>query len=103
MLTLFILNHEIAGATHSKLPAVISVRDSADVSFLHRTAQSEQSLNAVHQKEEGAGQEGRENATGGMQSHYLGPGIEMLYLHEIQYSLVVNHNDYIITLPKYEP
>ena len=51
----------------------------------------------------GAGQEGRENATGGMQSHYLGPGIEMLYLHEIQYSPVVNHNDYIITLPKYEP
>lgn len=51
----------------------------------------------------GAGQEGRENGTGGMQSHYLGPGIEMLYLHEIQYSLVVNHNDYIITLPKYEP
>lgn len=36
------------------------------------------------------------------QSYHPGPGTGRFYLQEIQYRKVVNHTDYIITLPKHK-
>lgn len=82
---------------------MISVRDSGDTSFLYTTAQSE--VHEYRTPESGevcGGKEVTENATGSTGSHHPGPAIGRFYLQEIQYRKVVNHTDYIITLPKHK-
>lgn len=82
---------------------MISVRDSVDTSFLYSTAQSEvHEYRTLESRGVGGGKEVTENATGSMESHHPGPGIGRFYLQEIQYRKVVNHTDYIITLPKHK-